>query len=275
MEINKYIKNCLKNSNFATQDELRIDRKSTLMANFINLRDLSENDGKECGFKLVVKQTGHLGAGPLIRGTETRLELDTKTWCKEATYIGDCHTHPYLRKMGDDAEIGPSSGDYKEWGTYPPNGYNIAVHFVISIRKVFLVFMRIKTIADRDSGKTESQTLNDYCNNNLELAIAANDDYPKLSYQAKLERRKDAWDRYAPNAAAEFARENMAYNLDMAKIRRFEFYVGDLGTNKDHSCRMTLRSSKLYSTAMALDLDDDEKGGKGEKEDEDESFGNL
>jgi hypothetical protein len=248
MELSAYLGNCFDNAKYPTYYTLSLSFGPVLRA-LRSLRHVSETAGKEYGFKLTASPTGRLTAGTPIEGSEQNVELKTKEWHLDRTYIGDCHTHPYQLKMGPAAEIGPSSGDYKEWWTYPPTGFRLAVHFVISVDRVFLVVSRIKTVSGlRFTTKPESETLKTYARENLKIAAEAFDDYHRLkTYPEKLRARKQAWDRYAPKAAQEFAAENLAFNLDMARLLRFEFYAGRLGYGTA-GCNLQLLSSRLYGS---------------------------
>jgi hypothetical protein len=247
MELSAYIRNCIRLRAFPTHYSLTFSHGDLLTA-FRGLRDVSEAEGLEYGFKMNLDAHDRLVPGTRIRGSEQTVELRTREWRTEPTYIGDCHTHPYRLKMGADAEIGPSSGDYMEWWTYPPENSRVAVHFVISVDRVFLIVSRIKTITRLTyTRKDESATLRRYTAANEKLAMAAFDDYPRLTYTEKLRARKGAWDSHAPKAAKEFAQENLAYNLDMARILRFEFYAGRLGSGRE-ACNLQLLSSRLYGS---------------------------
>lgn len=247
MEISAYLRNCHTVRAFPTHYKLSL-LPGDLLTMFRHLRNVSENEGIEHGFKLSLDSRYRLLPGTWIRGSEGTVGLKTSEWRNEATYIGDCHSHPYRLKLGVDAEIGPSSGDYREWWTHPPLHFRMAAHFVVSVDRLFLVLSRIPTLSRVPEPKVlEGYALIKYTRAIEKLGVLIAGDYPGFSRTDKLQAQKSAWDKYAPNAAKEFAKENLDYNLDLARALRFEYFAGRLGSGSG-GCDLKLLSSRLYGT---------------------------
>ena len=92
--------------------------------------------------------------GAIITGqSKTAVDMDTENMCRNYEYVGDCHTHPYLKKMGPEAMVGPSSGDYMEWWLNHPANFPFSLHFVLSGDAVFLLLTRdVTRLGDKPLG---------------------------------------------------------------------------------------------------------------------------
>jgi hypothetical protein len=116
MELERYVEGCIAAAEFKTERTLVLG--PPLLVTFRNLRGSSELDVKERGVYLYWDSNARqLQVSKTIGGTATRLDLDTKTVCNDSRYIGDCHTHPYKRKMGPRRVSDPPAAITKSGGT--------------------------------------------------------------------------------------------------------------------------------------------------------------
>jgi hypothetical protein len=258
MDLNEYVQSCIARAEFKTERILVLG--PPLLTTFRNLRGASELDVKERGVYLYWDATSNqLQASKTIGGTATRLDLDTKTVCKDLRYIGDCHTHPYKRKMGPEARIGPSTGDYEEWWRFPPTNFQkFGIHFVVSSATVFLLITRAKTdhVYVADVGKKLEAAYRSVTYDGDALAPvngrAQNDEKFALlmgenDYNAQ--QRAIAADKDLRGVPAAFAAANLKMNIELANRLTFEYYVGEMdeGASAVHACQLGLQSNLVYA----------------------------
>jgi hypothetical protein len=257
MELERYVEGCIAAAEFKTERTLVLG--PPLLVTFRNLRGSSELDVKERGVYLYWDSNARqLQVSKTIGGTATRLDLDTKTVCNDSRYIGDCHTHPYKRKMGPEARIGPSSGDHEEWWNYPPTKFqNFGIHFVISSATAFLLVTRAKTryikVADTSKRLGESYRnvtydgealtpINEKAQSDEKFAILmGGNDY-------NAQQKAISEDKNLKGAPAAFAAANLKMNVELANRLDFEYYVGEMdeGASALRACELALKSNPVY-----------------------------
>lgn len=250
MNFNKYIQSCLERADQPTENSLLIGGDSDLANCFRYLIKPSEETGVERGLNLEWKANKQeVEPGLVIPGTSgTAVDLKTREVNDQPSYIGDCHTHPYRLKMGDKAQIGPSSSDYQEWWVNPPQHFPIAIHFVISGSTIFLLFVREKTqkkLAFIDFSDTERLNKHVQDDENFNAAFIKAIEAGNNDKGFALQRQ--AWAQFAPDAATEFTQDNLKMNVLMAEYLGFEYYMGDLDKGGvPSSCRLNLVSKPVY-----------------------------
>jgi hypothetical protein len=254
MHLNEYVESCISHAQFKTKHNLTL--VPPLLTTFRNLRTLSEADVHERGVNLYWnKNTKQVEASETKVGTSTGLDLGTKKECATDRYIGDCHTHPYERKYGVEAHIGPSISDYQEWWVNPPQQsrfHNFALHFVISNATVFLLITRAQTkhletqlveaIKQAPSDHPPLTPIDDRCSDEPDFAdLMSGKDYG-------AQKRAIASDSRLKEVPARFAAANRKMNIDLANKLICEYYIGqmDEGAKALLSCELTLKSNSVY-----------------------------
>jgi hypothetical protein len=252
-----YLYNCIKNDGYATQRKLFVS--GSLLTQFRELHNRSESEGIEYGVNLYRKLTTSSSLTLntkdqiLIGGNNgTTVDLKTKDVHNEHDYIGDCHTHPYLLKMGKNIQIGPSIGDYKEWWLHRPNAFNVAVHFVLSNGCIFLLFTRKATIPTFDENNlplVDNRRFNDFfiTNDELNKAFLTAGDLKMSNYVKGLTAERDAFAQYEPTAPKILMQDNREMNKQLATDLKFEYYSGNLDNDsKSTSCTLELATPMVY-----------------------------
>jgi hypothetical protein len=257
MDLDRYVESCIAASEFKTERALVLG--PPLLTTFRNLRGASELDVKERGVYLYWDTTiKQLQSSKTIGGTATRLDLDTKTVCNDSRYVGDCHTHPYKRKMGPEARIGPSAGDHEEWWNFPPASFkNFGIHFVISSAAVFLIVTRARTsyIKVADTSKKLNETYRTVTYDGTALApinekAQTDDKFAILmgGQDYNAQQKAISSDKDLKGAPAAFAAANLKMNLELANKLGFEYYVGEMdeGASAVRACELGLKSNPVY-----------------------------
>ncbi len=261
MTLDEYVKNCIAAYDCPTAWSVTLS--GALVSKFRNLRGKSETRVAEHGVHIFwnsVSNTLYAGDEEM-GGGKTAVDLKTSTIHKNAAYIGDCHTHPYKQKMGTDARIGPSTGDYMEWWYYPPTNFHIALHFVVSSATIFLLMMRAKTarVGIMMKGQDVNAAFDGVTADTSSLRVvqekSMNDDGFNREYVRAFERddysvQRELYDRHFPTLARDFSEANLRMNLDLARKLHFEYFVGEMdsGTSALPTCNLQLKSEMVYGS---------------------------
>jgi hypothetical protein len=228
--LSAYIHDCVADAE--TETPLKVVLDEALLPDLRNLRGQSESKVLEHGHNLFWKE-GKLVLGPRMVGEATRISLDTEKALKAGGYIGDLHSHPYKQKMGKSARIGPSTGDLDEWYKWKPKDFTIGVHLVMSSASVFLVVTRNVSKLDYSSAKSDTVRLNEYALTIPELAEALGN-AQKMDAKKRWAFEKACWESMAPEAAKQFAEDNYAMNIAVAKKSKHEYYyVEDIEKSRE------------------------------------------
>ncbi|RZF30132.1 hypothetical protein EVC45_08960 [Paraburkholderia sp. UYCP14C] len=203
-----------------------------LVDGFTNLIGQSESRMVEYGMNLYWR-VNQLVPGPVFVGLQggTAVDMHTAAECQNHEYVGDCHTHPYLKKMGAKAMLGPSSSDYMEWWLNNPKNFNFGLHFVVSGDSVFLILTRNTTRLGHASlqgamrGTVEdTNVINEPIRSDIDLAET-------FSKVKNTTRELDFWKSNFPDHARQFTDANLAMNVALADSLAFEYYRGKLDSN--------------------------------------------
>lgn len=264
MELNEYVGYCVATDDFPTRQFLTLS--APLVSAFRRLRGSSELDVRERGVHLLWNaHTGEVQPGTITMvGQGTAVDLKIQAIRTDFHYIGDCHTHPYRRKMGPEARIGPSTGDYMEWWLYPPAHFKIALHFVVSSATIFLVLTRAATerIGISTKGQTVDAVFGEVTSDTAALSAIQtksmdddefNKEYLRATEKNDYKTQLELIERHFPGIAARFAEASLAMNVEMANKLRFEYYVGEMDEASAalQTCKLILKSDLVYGSAYA------------------------
>lgn len=174
--------------------------------------------------------------------------------------IGTVHTHPYAKKLHDDAKVGFSIGDLSFYAMIHDNA-PIKVHFVVCCRTVFLAVYRQRTITqladnqwtalETDENRSEAHLLRHLdpdpmrasnIKANLELDVLLADQAGDINRSGQLERAMYA---RAPGYARVRWHANRHMILAAARQLRFDLYWGALGGTLHLKSQRTYFSSGL------------------------------
>jgi hypothetical protein len=256
MLLENYTEECIAKDDFPTDEALLLE--SGLIGSFRTLSQASESDVAERGVNIFWDQTpGKLRIGTTtFLGRDTAVNMQTQTFRVDSTYIGDCHTHPYVKKMGIGTHIGPSTGDYMEWWLYPPKGFKIALHFVVSDSSIFLVLIRANTA--RVGISTKGADINSAFSGIEEDTFALhevkqrsldddkfNKEYLKAFEKKDYDAQRALYDKYFRGLGGRFSDANLRMNVALAEKLGFEYYVGDMDKTNP-TCKLKLKSRPLY-----------------------------
>jgi FYVE zinc finger len=197
-----------------------------LVDRFATLIRKSEREVIEYGTNLFWRNDKVL-PGDLIQGqSKTAVDMKTAQLCTHHEYLGDCHTHPYLKKMGPAATVGPSSGDYMEWWINYPKSYDLSLHFVLSGSTVFLLLTRDITklghplLGNAQMGVQSDTSVINQPMYDLDTSVA----YDNAQKQNK---ELEFWKTNFPAIPSQFADANIDMNKALATSLSFEYYSGD------------------------------------------------
>lgn len=169
--------------------------------------------------------------------------------------VGTVHTHPYAKKLSEQAKVGFSIGDLKFYAQMQQNA-PIKMHFVVCCRTVFLAVFRRKTVTflardGWDALETDENESDDYLLRHL-------DPDPRRAKQIKLARELDRdvadqsgdidgsarIERALLGAAPDYAAYRWQANRRMIRAAaarlRFDLYWGKLGGT------LHLKSNRTY-----------------------------
>ncbi len=238
MLLDHYVAKCLNNAQFYTQDVLEVG--GTLADKFRNRIQLSETNVQELGFNLFWL-SGSVWAGQYLQGSAsgTSISLDTDQARQKPAYIGDFHTHPYEKKMGQGAKPAFSNGDLVEYCARPPLHKPISLHFVASSDVLYLLLFRGAPPAVPDFSVTinEAERLNEHVLNNDRFNRAFLSAHERTG-MARWTAEKTAWSTFAPKAGAEFTEDTLRMNIELANHHGYELYSGSLAGVGDVSMRL-------------------------------------
>jgi hypothetical protein len=254
--LENYTKGCIAKDNFPTAEALLLE--SGLIESVRTLSRDSEGDVAERGFNVFWTRTpGTLRIGSTTYlGRDTAVDMQTQTVRLDSTYIGDCHTHPYVKKMGIGTHIGPSAGDYMEWWLYPPSSFRIALHFVVSESRIFLLLIRANTArvgistkgANIDSAfmgiEEDTFALHGPKQRSLDDE-KFNKEYAKAFEKKDYDAQRALYDKYFRGLGHRFSEANLRMNTALAEKLAFEYYVGDMDKTNP-TCRLKLKSRPLH-----------------------------
>ncbi|MEM5342206.1 FYVE zinc finger domain-containing protein [Paraburkholderia azotifigens] len=180
----------------------------------------------------------------------TAVNMLTSKECKHYEYVGDCHTHPYLNKMGAKAMIGPSSSDYMEWWLYTPSNYTFSIHFVVSGDTVFLILTRDVTKMGHkllSVALTSTTPDTDVTNEPMRLDYKLADIYGNV---VNTDQELDFWESRFPDHARRFTEANLAMNAALGDLLGFEYYQGKLKSEGIILERQT--TQEVYGPAVII-----------------------
>jgi FYVE zinc finger len=192
---------------------------------FTALTAQSENRIIEHGANLFWRNDRIIPGGIITGQSKTAVDMDTKNMFRNHEYVGDCHTHPYLKKMGPEAMVGPSSGDYMEWWLNHPANFPFSLHFVLSGDAVFLLLTRdVTRLGDKPLGVAQRTVAPDTAIINEPMHDLDTSEVYSKAQAANKER--DFWKINFPNIPREFAQANLDMNIGLATALSFEYYRG-------------------------------------------------
>ena len=227
--LDEYLSDILVTHNTPTPLKLRVSSRA-LIDIFNQMISQSEREVKEYGLNLFW-QLDSVMPGDIIPGLgKTAVDMKTSTFKDHHEYIGDCHTHPYLRKMGPGVDVGPSSSDYMEWWSNPPSNFNVALHFVLSGETVFLILTRditsmgVTLLGNVQGGVTPDTPIINEPMYDINVAEA----YGKAQTEGK---EVEFWKKRYPTLPKEFADANIVMNCQLAQALNFEYYLGKFKTS--------------------------------------------
>ena len=252
MKLSKYVKEIIRAPNDVyTPSSLDVSKQ--LADKFRSLLNKSESDVKEYGKNLYWKPST---SGPAVTAGQTTYDggaaavnLQTSTECKQFSYIGDFHTHPYKNKYGPDAKIGPSNGDWMEWWHNPPQQKDFGVHCVASGNELFVIIFRSKPTGDiTETGVTgDAGRLNDFMREELALDVS-------IVYGDALQRKdwpglRKFFSEHAPNAIQWHEDDTNSMNRELAEANGCEYYRGPLSENPTRISLISKRVRGNWFTA--------------------------
>lgn len=247
MDLNKYIYS-IKNDAKNTYTPPSMEVPSYLCTEFYKLMNTSDKEVKEHGCNL--RYVEFHGGGRLdierdstntlkiYQGTFSGVSLESDPAYLHDQYIGDFHTHPYLKRYKSPTAIGPSYGDWEGWVDYYPQKNDVGVFMVASGDQLFLIISRAKP-GVLPSGKVSLMDIQEF----REITQSDYDIYVKLQDQLGSEQ----FDNYAetliktyPQAIKKHQLGTQDMNKELARQMKWELYQGKL--NQQTTSTLYLKS---------------------------------
>jgi|GEM_PF-5122048 len=246
MDVSEYLVRCIRNPDYSlpvgSVGNLVLDPQ--LSWEFRRMRDRAEHMGMEIGCRLLMRDR-RLLVGVTILGTKTNVPLETPLKSVTLpTYIGNFHAHPYLRKMGPLANIGPSTGDLEIWLQHRPRNFPISIHFVFGGEWLYALVFRQGTRSLNDNDARE-ELINGGCSSDVGMQMEylgqdesryniwhqgvnlVNDNDRNNNHDQSITSERDMWDQI-PEMAGYFAALNLKMNVAWAEAYCYELYVANV-----------------------------------------------
>jgi hypothetical protein len=143
--LSDYAMAIMANGRFQTKSMLQIDQN--VVNRISEARDMSERDIKEIGMIMHwLPRTRRFLMGDMRIGERTGVSWDSIIeQFRQPTCVGSVHTHPYREKLGPEAEIGFSFGDFVFYAEQFPLWMPFSLNFVVSNTRLFLAVYRLAT----------------------------------------------------------------------------------------------------------------------------------
>jgi hypothetical protein len=251
MLLSDYVMAVMDNPQHATKAMIQVD--PNLIARLREIRDRSEREILEHGMMIHwLPKSRRFLTSPTVEGQRTGVSWDQHVASfGAADYIGTIHTHPYLLKLGADAEIGFSFADFVFYGEMFPRVMPLGVNFVISNTRLFLAVFREATqkVIDNTTFRdlnTDEIDADNYLEskgvghriNEITGQVTQLQHEGRLLESATVERR---FYRSVPGYVKKRVTFNRAMIRRAAQNMRFEAYEGHLAGT------LHLQSSRVYA----------------------------
>ncbi len=161
-------------------------------------------------------------------GSHNQVDLESDKIYLELPYIGDFHVHPYQKKYGESAAIGPSSGDWSGWHKYFPTHKKCGVFVVASGDQIFLIIFRKKLATLTLSKIQDAQRLSNAVFNLNKYQFQ---DFAVAQQAGKWDDYRNLLDQHIPHGAKWHEEDVHNMNREFAELNGCEYYRGTLVRN--------------------------------------------
>ncbi|MDH4584378.1 hypothetical protein E8F20_21190 [Pseudomonas sp. BN415] len=254
MDLNRYIY-AIKTDGTKIYTPPTMEVPANLCTEFHALMTLSDKEVKEYGCNLRYIQTHGSGRLEIERDSSTTLKihagdfsgvsLESDTAYLHAQYIGDFHTHPYLKRYKSATAIGPSYGDWEGWVQYYPQNSDVGVFMVASADQLFLMISRGRpgVLPGGKLSRLDIQAFKDITQHDYKTYVALETELGTKQFDAYANILTKSY----PQAIKAHQQGTLAMNKELARQMNWELYQGKL--NQQSSSTLSLTSDFVVGSS--------------------------